>query len=111
MSTTPPKPTGSSLKSVRPCINRLALVKATSTSHDELDPVAQKASGGAISIHFVDGNRATVSFTKTAAEAKRLRGFYTLDVPKGGAVMIGTNVVAWEEPPSDQQRKALRSCL
>ena len=83
-----------------------------STSTDDLDYVAQDASGGGIA-----GDGYTIALGATVNDAKRLEAAYkvfaaALDSPTDDILYRRANaVILWDDTPDDSDREDIEKCL
>jgi hypothetical protein len=87
-----------------------------STTKDDLDYVAQAASGGGIYAK-VDGTAVTVSFDRTEQDAERTEAAYKVfadafDSPVDDILKRkGNAVLMWDATPTGEQSSTVEDCL
>lgn len=99
------------------CMPKQAAISSVSTRRDDLDSIAQAASGGAISVKFGSGNFANVAFARTGRDAGRTYNAYKaagaeLAVEVSELIKRKNNVVvAFAHTPTADEWDAITGCL
>jgi hypothetical protein len=104
-----------SLESTSSCLTAVGGFDV-STSADDLDYIAQDASGGALTAD-INGDRVVVAFGGSSADGQRMEATYKMFAAGFGVPVSdilarhGNAVVSWDNTPAQNQATAVAECL